>query len=426
MRQRRYIMASDQIECKKITRRRFCEEIASASIVSVFPVRANAVSAQRLRAVELFAGIGGFRIASDKLGLETVWANDINEKAVAVYRDRFGEGSIVLGDINDYIEAIPSHDVLTGGFPCQPFSRAGKKLGIDDYRGTLFEAIVRILDRRKPPFFVLENVNSLLFLANGRHFRTILFALAGLGYKIEWRVFNATAFGLPQQRLRVLIVGCHEDVANEACLVSEGDLSLLAAQKRAQIEDVRHWSKIVEAEGKFPQWGLALGGACVSADIPPPQGFAPMRTLRDVLQTEVPNEFDFTANTLKRIERSVFIDKFYNGVHILYNQGHGARMGYTIFGTDGVAPTLTASASRHYERYEINGRYRRLTNVEYARLQGFPDYHCRAVSVYDQYKLYGNAVPPQVVEHVLRCVLERRRIRIKADDLPLFARKENV
>lgn len=122
----------------------------------------------------------------------------------------------------------------------------------------------------------------------------------------------------------------------------------------------------------------------------------------------------------------MFVDKFYNGVHILYNQGHGARMGYTIFGTDGVAPTLTASASRHYERYEIGGRYRRLTNVEYARLQGFPDNHCQAVSVYDQYKLYGNAVPPQIAEHALRCVLERSRIRIKTDGLPLFAWKENA
>lgn len=419
-------MTVEQARCKKMTRRKFCKGIAAASAVTALPVQANDIPAKGLRTVELFAGIGGFRIAADNLGLETVWANDINEKAVTVYRDRFGENSIALGDVNDFIDAVPAHDVLTGGFPCQPFSRAGKKMGVEDYRGTLFESIVRILDKRKPSFFVLENVNSLLFLANGRHFRTILFALAELGYKIEWRVFNAVAFGLPQQRLRVLIAGCREAVANEACLVAERDLASLSSQKRAQIEDVRHWPKIVETRGKFPQWGLAWGPCCVSADIPPPQEFVSMRKLKDVLQGNVPDEFDFTANTLKRIEQSVFIDKFYNGVHILYNQGHGARMGYTIFGTDGVAPTLTASASRHYERYEIGGRYRRLTNIEYARLQGFPDNHCQAVSVYDQYKLYGNAVPPQIAEHVLRRVLERQRVRIKADELPLFAWKENA
>ncbi len=419
-------MTAEKIRCRKMTRRKFCKGISAASAASIFPVQTTDVPAQRLRAVELFAGIGGFRIAVDNVGLETVWANDINEKSVAVYRDRFGEDSIVLGDVNDFIDAVPAHDVLTGGFPCQPFSRAGKKMGVEDYRGTLFESIVRILDRRKPPFFVLENVNSLLFLANGRHFRTILLALVELGYKLEWRVFNAVAFGLPQQRLRVLIAGCREAVANEACLVAESDLSALSSQKRAQIEDVRHWPKIVETRGKFPQWGLAWGSSCVAADLQPPQGFVPMRKLKDVLQPNVPDEFDFTANTLKRIEQSVFVDKFYNGVHILYNQGHGARMGYTIFGTDGVAPTLTASASRHYERYEIGGRYRRLTNVEYARLQGFPDDHCQAVSVYDQYRLYGNAVPPQIAEHVLRCVLERQCVRIKADELPLFAWKENA
>jgi DNA (cytosine-5)-methyltransferase 1 len=82
-------------------------------------------------------------------------------------------------------------------------------------------------------------------------------------------------------------------------------------------------------------------------------------------------------------------------------------MGYTIFGINGVAPTLTATTSRHYERYKVGDRYRRLTNVEYARLQGFPDDHCRAVSVYDQYALFGNAVPPPVVEWVLRQILDR-------------------
>jgi DNA (cytosine-5)-methyltransferase 1 len=76
-------------------------------------------------------------------------------------------------------------------------------------------------------------------------------------------------------------------------------------------------------------------------------------------------------------------------------------MGYTIFGTSGLAPTLTAATSRHYERYKINGRYRRLTNIEYARIQGFPDNHCREVSIYDQYGLFGNAVPPPIVKWVL-------------------------
>jgi DNA (cytosine-5)-methyltransferase 1 len=123
--------------------------------------------------------------------------------------------------------------------------------------------------------------------------------------------------------------------------------------------------------------------------------------LRDVLEREVPPQFDFTESTIERIGNSAEVNRFVDGVEILSNQGGGARMGYTVFGINGVAPTLTSTASRHYERYKVGNRYRRLTNIEYARLQGFPDDFCSAVSVYDQYALYGNAVPPPVVQWVV-------------------------
>ncbi len=370
----------------------------------------------------MFAGIGGFRIASDNIGLDTVWANDINEKAVKVYRNRFGNDDIVQGDINELLDKIPAHDVLTGGFPCQPFSRAGKKMGVDDIRGTLFESIVNVLKTHQPQYFFLENVNSLLFLDNGRHFRTILFALSSLGYKIEWRVFNAVAFGLPQQRLRVIISGCRGGRKLESFFITEQELAMLTQKEKNDIAD--KWRNIEASKGKFPQWGMAYEGQYTSFDIEPIRNVAPERKLKDILETTVGSEFDFTENTKERISKSEFIDKFYNGVHILYNQGHGARMGYTIFGTDGVSPTLTASASRHYERYEIDGKYRRLTNVEYARLQGFPDDHCNAVSVYDQYKLYGNAVPPQLVEYAMRRVLEHKVVKIESNNQDLFSNLE--
>jgi DNA (cytosine-5)-methyltransferase 1 len=80
-------------------------------------------------------------------------------------------------------------------------------------------------------------------------------------------------------------------------------------------------------------------------------------------------------------------------------------MGYTVFGINGVAPTLTSSQSRHYERYQIGSRYRRLTNIEYARIQGFPDHHCDVISPYNQYALFGNAVPPQMASWAVRRTL---------------------
>ena len=371
------------------------------------------------KAIELFAGIGGFRIACENLGIETVWANDMESNAVKVYRDNFGEDSIVQGDINTLFDKIPEHDILTGGFPCQPFSRAGKKKGIDDYRGTLFETIIKIVNEKKPSFFVLENVNSILFMQNGRHFRTILSALSDLGYKIEWRVFNAMEFGVPQHRERVIIIGSRDGDCYDTYLLSN-DVEKISKYDTDIISRYDCWSDIVKSNGKFKNWGMAQRGKFVMTQVneDPVQNI----TIENILQNpcDVSEQYYSTEDTLKRIEKSVYVDKFYNGVHILYNQNGGARMGYTIFGTDGVSPTLTASTSRHYERYKIGDKYRRLTNIEYARLQGFPDNHCKAVSVNRQYKLYGNAVPHQIVEYVLSRIINDKHDKIQSNVISLF------
>ena len=137
-----------------------------------------------MKAVELFAGIGGFRIASDRCGIETIWANDICPSACKVYADKFDTSEIIEGDINELVGTIPKHDILTGGFPCQPFSSAGKKQGIKDPRGTLFSSVVDVLARRMPKYFVLENVIRLLTMELGIHFATILTALSELNYRI--------------------------------------------------------------------------------------------------------------------------------------------------------------------------------------------------------------------------------------------------
>lgn len=404
----------------KIKRRDFCAGVAAVTFSQAVPFDVLGADQVKLRAVELFAGIGGFRLACDSLGIQTIWANDINENAVKVYRDRFGDDAIVCGDINESLGLIPDHDILTGGFPCQPFSRAGKKLGIEDYRGTLFESIVKVLATRRPRYFVLENVNSLLFMENGRNFRTIIDALDDLGYKIEWRVFNAAGFGVAQQRLRVIIAGSLNAAHNSSYFLTKEDAKTLSTKQGEVIARHDLWTEITSTKGKFKQWGMSKDGKVVQIDFEPPRSIVPEKTINDILQKDVGSEFDFTDDTLKRIEKSTFVNKFYNGVRILYNQGGGARMGYTIFGTDGLSPTLTASTSRHYERYGINGRYRRLTNVEYARLQGFPDDHCNAVSVYEQYRLYGNAVPPPMVRYAIDHVVGERTVSFDSTELPLF------
>ena len=102
-----------------------------------------------MKTVELFAGIGGFRLAADRLGFVTRWANDMCPMATTVYRSQFGDREFHEGDIAELALSIPAHDLLTGGFPCQPFSSAGKKQGIQDPRGTLFEHIVETVTRHE-------------------------------------------------------------------------------------------------------------------------------------------------------------------------------------------------------------------------------------------------------------------------------------
>jgi len=359
-----------------------------------------------MKAIELFAGIGGFRIALDDLGHETVWANDIKENAASVYKENFGSSIFEFGDINQLWKQIPSHDILTGGFPCQPFSSAGKKNGIRDPRGTLFSAIAEILQMYKPKYFVLENVKRLLTMENGWHFGTIISTLSKLGYSIEWRLVNAFWFGLAQNRPRIVICGRYNDDSEESRLLSNEEMKTM---RSFGIDE--HW-KDVHHDHAFDTWGLCINGKYITSDSDKILTKEPTVRLCDVIEDSPADEFDMTNSTLERLGDNVTVDKLIGGVHIISNQKGGARMGYTIFGTKGLSPTLTASTSRHYERYQINNSYRRLTNIEYARLQGFPDKHCNCVSIYNQYELLGNAIPPQMAKWAISSITKKKGILI--------------
>lgn len=367
------------------------------------------MATRQLKAIELFAGIGGFRLACDAKGITTVFANDIKETACEVYQSRFGTKELRIGDLNQFINSIPEHDLLTAGFPCQPFSSAGKKDGIRDPRGTLFEKIVDVLMNSRPKYFILENVKRLLSMENGEHFATIIDKLSALGYLLEWRLLNAMHLGLPQNRQRIFITGVllENDQPNEVRLLTQREVDDLPARAKSMIADFSAWPSITDHGKAFPSWGVAHDSHFCGFSISGFDDAQPAVQLHQILQADVSDEFDFTESTLDRLGDSKIIEKFVQGVEILSNQAGGARMGYTIFGTRGVAPTLTASTSRHYERYKINNNYRRLTNVEYARIQGFPDEHCSVATVYNQYELVGNAVPPPMVSWVLERLLNK-------------------
>ena len=162
---------------------------------------------RKLRYIELFAGIGGFGLALDRLGHQCIYVNEWDKYAAKVYETRFNR-PVDTRDIKTVqTEEIPEHDLLVGGFPCQSFSIAGKRLGFDDTRGTLFFEIARILKDRQPKYFILENVKGLLSHNSGQTFRTIVSTLTELGYDIQWNVLNSKNFGVSQNRERVYIVG---------------------------------------------------------------------------------------------------------------------------------------------------------------------------------------------------------------------------
>lgn len=366
---------------------------------------------EQLTAIELFAGIGGFRLGLENANIETVWANDINELSCKVYESNFGKESIMLGDINNIsISDIPNHNLLTAGFPCQPFSPAGKKLGVRDrVRGSLFERIVEIIDAKKPQYFFLENVKRLLTMENGYHFRVILNALSELDYLIEWRIISPISFGIPQNRDRIFIFGTKLNSPDINFHILENTSVFLTKEDLIDLEDIetfmeKYMLPISTNKGKNYNWGIAYKNKMLNLNLSPLPDIQQRKRLKDILQDEavVNNQFYFTNDTLERIKHSKQVNRYCQGVEILYNQDGGARLGYTIFGINGIASTLTASTSRHYERYKIGDKFRRLTNVEYARLMGFPDDWCREARIYDQYALFGNAIVPACVEWVCK------------------------
>jgi DNA (cytosine-5)-methyltransferase 1 len=158
------------------------------------------------KTIDLFAGIGGIRLGFESYGCENVFSSEWDSDAKKMYEANFGEKP--HGDINLINpQDIPNHDILLAGFPCQPFSIAGKGLGFSDTRGTLFFNIESILKNKKPRAFLLENVKRLTTHDNGRTFAVILEKLKSLGYTVYHKVFNSLDFGLPQKRERIYIVG---------------------------------------------------------------------------------------------------------------------------------------------------------------------------------------------------------------------------
>lgn len=302
---------------------------------------------KKLTAIDLFAGIGGMRMGFEQAGYEIVYSNDIDKYSCETYRANFGE--IDERDIREVkAEELPNFDVLLGGFPCQPFSLIGKRDGLADPRGQLFNEIVRILNAKRPRAFVLENVKNLINHNRGETFNYIKNALekAGVGYSVFFEVLNSKNFGVPQQRDRTYIVG----IKNE------------------------------RATFVFPQKGKYMR----------------MKKLGDVLENKVAENYYLT-------------ERYYKGLlnHKKRHNEKGSGFGCAVVDLEGISNTLVCGnmgrernlikdAPMEKNRWGI----RRLTPRECARLQGFPDSFKIPVSNTQAYKQFGNAVSVPVAKEI--------------------------
>lgn len=299
-----------------------------------------------IRYIDLFCGIGGFRVAINQAATansfvpECVFSSDIDEHCQLAYEANFGDKP--HGDIKTVNEnSIADHDLLLAGFPCQPFSIIGHMKGFEDTRGTLFFDIARIIKAKRPKAFVLENVKLLVGHNGGRTLARIMETLRELGYQVVYRVFNALKFGLPQKRERVFIVGFREPTLFD--------------------------------------W---------------PTHEVPMQPLAKVLEKRVPDRF-FASDYIRKRRWDVLKP---TKEPTIWHENKGGNISAHPFSC-----ALRAGASYNY--LLVNGE-RRLTPREMLRLQGFPDSYKIVCNESQTRKQAGNSVPVPVVEAVLSKVFQ--------------------
>ncbi len=308
---------------------------------------------EKFKFIDLFCGLGGFRVALENLGGECVFSSEINEHAFLIYQHNFGE--FPSGDITK-IDAknIPNFDILCGGFPCQAFSIAGKKLGFEDTRGTLFFEICRIIKEKQPKVVLLENVKNLTLHDKGRTFKTIVSSLEELGYLVSYKVLNAKDFGVPQNRERIIIVATKTKKLNFDQLITINNTSKIEDILDNNNKDYLDKSYYTLLEQKYikknQQSGLIFAGFL-------------NKTMRNHVD---PSKFYFSRNH---------------------------RQPNRIYRFDGTHPTLSSqeSAGRYYVLLK-NGKVRKLTINECYKLMGFPQRFKLIGSKNNLFQRIGNSV----------------------------------
>lgn len=385
-----------------------------------------------MKFLDLFAGIGGFRLGMERAGHECVGFCEIDQFARKSYKAIHNtEGELEFHDItrvtDESVRGIGCVDVICGGFPCQAFSIAGKRAGFEDTRGTLFFEIARFASILRPKYLFLENVTGLLNHDNGNTFETILGALDELGYDAEWQVFNSKNFGVPQNRDRVFIIGHLRGAGGRAIFPFErGDKEIGSLQGQSTNTITARYGEAQGSgsyiiEGQQPKiiqrgHGYNQGGEHDTAPTltsnswqennllaikeATTKGYSEA-TVGDSINLSHPNSATRRGRVGKQMantlltgeEQGVVVYDFYNRktkdeVGTLTASGH---QGNTKAGTFGILDGI---------------RIRKLTPRECWRLQGFPDWafdRAQAVNSNSQlYKQAGNSVTVNVIEAIAK------------------------
>ncbi len=321
---------------------------------------AAAAGGDRVTAIELFAGAGGLALGLEQAGIYTLEYVEFDKACCETLRANRPEWNVVCDDIHhvDFTEYADKVDIVTGGFPCQAFSFAGKKMGFEDTRGTLFHEFARCVRETRPKMFLAENVRGLVSHDKGRTLQVILSVLEALGYQLQYKVLNAAYYGVGQKRERIVIVGIRNDLPIQFAFP--------------------------EPDEKMTTLRQAL------KDCPVSQGEAYSEKKRRVLELVPPG--GCWVDLPEDIAKSYMGKSYYSG---------GGRRGMARrISWDEPCLTLTCSPSQKQTERCHPEETRPFTIREYARIQSFPDDWKFCGGMGDQYKQIGNAVPVELARRI--------------------------
>lgn len=375
-----------------------------------------------MRFLDLFSGIGGFRLGMERAGHKCIGFCEIDKYARASYQAIHDtEGEIDFKDITEvtneeFRKLRGKVDVICGGFPCQAFSIAGNQLGFEDARGTLFYEIARAAEQVKPRYLFLENVRNLLSHDKGKTFERMLKILDELGYDAEWQVLNSKNFRVPQNRERVFIIGhLRGECTYRVFPIRREDEKLNTNGEIKQIGNIGksdnfggnpQVTRVYDINGISPTLNTMQGGGRepkILVREATKQGYA-VANVGDSINFSHPNSKTRRGRVGKNIANTLLTsDEQCVVLPQIIQKPHGFNKG----GVHNIAPTLTKSSYQENNFLKIEGvSIRKLTPRECWRLQGFPDWafdKAQEVNSNSQlYKQAGNSVTVNVIEEIAK------------------------